>query len=454
MADHQPMRPVDEGLLHEWLDGQLDAATGAQIERWVAEDPAWAAALAEARGLIAASRRITRALDDVPADVIPRDGVLAAGAARAMAEAPMAAAAAPPPEGDTAAVPMTARVAAGRAPAVTPRAHRPRLQWWTWRNAAAIALVAGGSAAVFRVTQQTPELRPPATIAANSPAPVATMPSMVDSVAMGATEMPMTAGGSSSESAIADAAPLAARGPALPLDADVVASSERARAAAPAAPPPPMSQKAEAVVAEAKGVADAAERRTSAPAAAAAPAAAEQARTGAALEPVRIGATRDTAARRVAGAAVSSLAADARRDDSTSRTSRLRPADVALSSVVATSAGANRKEAAPAIGQVVDLASLGTRCLQVRPVGQNDAWFATIDLDVSEVTGGRREARVRLAVDGEERGIETGWRRVGADEVLVAPVPALGPVRLSIATARADGQQPIAVRWRTCTPPQ
>jgi hypothetical protein len=215
-----------------------------------------------------------------------------------------------------------------------------------------------------------------------------------------------------------------------------------------------MSQKAEAVVAEAKGVADAAERRTSAPAAAAAPAAAEQARTGAALEPVRIGATRDTAARRVAGAAVSSLAADARRDDSTSRTSRLRPADVALSSVVATSAGANRKEAAPAIGQVVDLASLGTRCLQVRPVGQNDAWFATIDLDVSEVTGGRREARVRLAVDGEERGIETGWRRVGADEVLVAPVPALGPVRLSIATARADGQQPIAVRWRTCTPPQ
>lgn len=61
----------DEGLLHAWLDGELDAAEAARIERLVRDDPEWAAAAAEARGLIAASDRILTALDDVPAKVIP-----------------------------------------------------------------------------------------------------------------------------------------------------------------------------------------------------------------------------------------------------------------------------------------------------------------------------------------------------------------------------------------------
>jgi hypothetical protein len=61
----------DEGLIHAWLDGELDAAEAARIEALVASDPEWAAAAAEARGLLAASSRIVASLDRVPANVIP-----------------------------------------------------------------------------------------------------------------------------------------------------------------------------------------------------------------------------------------------------------------------------------------------------------------------------------------------------------------------------------------------
>jgi hypothetical protein len=57
---------VDEGLLHAWLDGQLDADEAARVARLVAEDAAWQAAAAEARGLVAASSRILGALDAAP----------------------------------------------------------------------------------------------------------------------------------------------------------------------------------------------------------------------------------------------------------------------------------------------------------------------------------------------------------------------------------------------------
>ena len=45
----------DEGLIHAWLDGELDPAEAARVEALVAADPEWSAAAAEARGLIAAS---------------------------------------------------------------------------------------------------------------------------------------------------------------------------------------------------------------------------------------------------------------------------------------------------------------------------------------------------------------------------------------------------------------
>ena len=60
------MSRPDEGLIHMWLDGECSADEAAEIERLVATDPAWAAAVAEARGLIAASSRIVSALDAVP----------------------------------------------------------------------------------------------------------------------------------------------------------------------------------------------------------------------------------------------------------------------------------------------------------------------------------------------------------------------------------------------------
>lgn len=65
------MSRPDEGLIHAWLDGEVSAEEAARIERLVATDAEWAAAVAEARGLIAASSRIVGALDAVPGGVMP-----------------------------------------------------------------------------------------------------------------------------------------------------------------------------------------------------------------------------------------------------------------------------------------------------------------------------------------------------------------------------------------------
>ena len=65
------MRHPDEGQIHAWLDGALDPATADGLEAHVAACPDCAAAVAEARGLIAGASRILLALDDVPSGVIP-----------------------------------------------------------------------------------------------------------------------------------------------------------------------------------------------------------------------------------------------------------------------------------------------------------------------------------------------------------------------------------------------
>lgn len=62
---------ADEGTIHAWLDGELPAAEAAALEAHVAACATCAAAVAEARGLVAASSRILGALDDVPAGVTP-----------------------------------------------------------------------------------------------------------------------------------------------------------------------------------------------------------------------------------------------------------------------------------------------------------------------------------------------------------------------------------------------
>jgi len=40
------MSRPDEGMIHAWLDGELTAEEGAELERRVASDPEWAAAVA------------------------------------------------------------------------------------------------------------------------------------------------------------------------------------------------------------------------------------------------------------------------------------------------------------------------------------------------------------------------------------------------------------------------
>jgi hypothetical protein len=66
------MNHIDEGTIHAWIDGAVDAAQSREIESHVAECSVCAEAVAEARGLVAGASRILLALDDVPAGVTPK----------------------------------------------------------------------------------------------------------------------------------------------------------------------------------------------------------------------------------------------------------------------------------------------------------------------------------------------------------------------------------------------
>jgi hypothetical protein len=137
------MSRPDEGLIHAWLDGELDAAEAARVERLVRDDAAWAAAAADARGFIAASDRILRSLDDVPANVVP-----AAGAT--------------PP-----AAPDVIPIAAARAP-------DRRMPWWTMRVAALLVVAVGVTIVVRRSPDDVTGTRPPAQSRAAPAAPTVT----------------------------------------------------------------------------------------------------------------------------------------------------------------------------------------------------------------------------------------------------------------------------------------
>ena len=66
------MQHLDEGTIHAWLDGELPLAEREAAEAHVAQCAACAAAVAEARGFIAASSRMLTSLDAVPGGVLPR----------------------------------------------------------------------------------------------------------------------------------------------------------------------------------------------------------------------------------------------------------------------------------------------------------------------------------------------------------------------------------------------
>jgi len=65
------MQHPDEGTIHAWLDGALSAGEASALEAHVAGCDQCAAAVTEARGLLAASSRILSALDSVPGGVLP-----------------------------------------------------------------------------------------------------------------------------------------------------------------------------------------------------------------------------------------------------------------------------------------------------------------------------------------------------------------------------------------------
>jgi len=65
------MQHPDEGTIHSWLDGALSPDEAARVEAHVNDCPQCQAAVAEARGFIAASSRILTALDNAPRGVIP-----------------------------------------------------------------------------------------------------------------------------------------------------------------------------------------------------------------------------------------------------------------------------------------------------------------------------------------------------------------------------------------------
>jgi anti-sigma factor RsiW len=103
------MQHLDEGTIHSWLDGALTADEAARVEAHVKECPQCAAAVAEARGFIAASSRILTSLDNVPKGVVPI-------------------------------------------------AQRPKVRNWpVWRAAAAVLVVALGSFVVLRDRVAAPE---------------------------------------------------------------------------------------------------------------------------------------------------------------------------------------------------------------------------------------------------------------------------------------------------------
>jgi len=127
------MQHPDEGTIHAWLDEQLPRDEAAAVETHVAECRQCADAVAEARGLIAASSRILTALDGVPREVAPK-----AVAISHQPSAISATGAAVPPKHATMQAP-----------------RRARRRWFNTPSLAAAAtiIVAVGTLSVMRATK-------------------------------------------------------------------------------------------------------------------------------------------------------------------------------------------------------------------------------------------------------------------------------------------------------------
>ena len=74
-AEFDEQGHVDEGTIHTWLDGAFDDAVALQVARHVDGCAHCQASVAEARGFIAGASRITRALDEVPSNIVPTSDI-------------------------------------------------------------------------------------------------------------------------------------------------------------------------------------------------------------------------------------------------------------------------------------------------------------------------------------------------------------------------------------------
>lgn len=134
------MQHPDEGTIHAWLDGALSAEESAALAAHVAGCAECAAAVAEARGVLAAASRILSALDTVPGGVIPR-----------------------PASAESGAVPMVAR----------PSRRGFRVASGRWRAAAAVVVLAGGAWLVSRGTRHDAARESVSVMMSDTSAPVA-----------------------------------------------------------------------------------------------------------------------------------------------------------------------------------------------------------------------------------------------------------------------------------------
>ena len=151
-AEFDTQGHVDEGTIHTWLDGAFDDDAASVVANHVEGCAHCRANVAEARGFVAGATRITRALDDVPSNVVPAHDIERA-ASRIVAAA---------------ATPATALAIGVSTHATSRTTSRSWYQSPSVRIAATLAIVVGGSAVAWNRVDPTVPASPVASFSTPS----------------------------------------------------------------------------------------------------------------------------------------------------------------------------------------------------------------------------------------------------------------------------------------------
>ncbi|MHB1223488.1 MAG: carboxypeptidase regulatory-like domain-containing protein, partial [Gemmatimonadaceae bacterium] len=237
----------DEGTIHSWLDGELPDAEARTLTAHLEGCADCRDAVAEARGLVAASARIVRALDDGPGGVHVRPAATPPAASRTSdgrAGEPAPGSIARPPDASPA-------HAGGMRPMDVARASRPAGAPRRWRlpAIAAVGLMAVGTTLVLQrggplpplAEQGVPEIRSEAVPAAQPRAGAAESSELAGAPGSPAGQSAVAAGAASSSAGTSAgaprtpsaappvAAPPVAAPPLPPLGADAAVADRAAR---------------------------------------------------------------------------------------------------------------------------------------------------------------------------------------------------------------------------------